>query len=84
MVTRQLRIILLCKCLAEKNTPRAQIASELKIHDFVVNEALSHGKSFSREKLISALENCLDTDIRIKSGLITPELGIEMLIISVE
>jgi len=80
MVTRQLRLILLCKCLAEKNTPRVQIAKELKIHDFVVGEAISQAKNFTSKELIAALENCQSTDIRIKSGLITPELGVEMLL----
>lgn len=82
MVIRQLRLTLLCKCHMEKNTPRATIAKELKIMEFVISEAISHGKRYTTEQLISALENCQDTDIRIKSGLITPELGVEMLIVS--
>jgi DNA polymerase-3 subunit delta len=83
MITRQLRITLLCKCHAEKNTPRPQIAKELKLHDFAVSEAISQGRGQTTEKLISALEECQAADIRIKSGLITPELAVEMLIISV-
>jgi DNA polymerase-3 subunit delta len=82
MIIRQLRIILLCKCHAEKNTPYAQIAKELNIRDFVIPEALSHGKRFTKEKLIAALENCQDTDVRIKTGLLAPETGVELLLIS--
>jgi len=81
MLIRQLRIILLCKCHAEKNTLRSQISKELGLRDFMINEALAHGKRFTTEGLIAALENCSDTDIRIKTGLLAPEIGVEMLII---
>jgi len=79
MVIRQLRIILLCKCHAEKNTPRSVIAKELNLRDFVVNEALS--SRFTTAQLIRALRSCMDTDIRIKTGLLSPEIGVELLII---
>ncbi|MCL2223852.1 MAG: DNA polymerase III subunit delta [Defluviitaleaceae bacterium] len=82
MIIRQLRITLLCKCLAEKNTPRPQIVKELKLHEFAISEAISQGRGVTSEKLISALENCQNTDIRIKSGLITAEIGVEMLVMS--
>ncbi|MCL2357039.1 MAG: DNA polymerase III subunit delta [Defluviitaleaceae bacterium] len=81
MMIRQLRIILLCK--VQKETPRAQLAKELKIMEFVIPEALSHGKRFSEEQLIAALEKCLDTDVRMKTGLIAPEIGVEMLLLSI-
>ncbi|MCL1844939.1 MAG: hypothetical protein FWF77_03450 [Defluviitaleaceae bacterium] len=82
MIIRQLRIILLCMAHTKKNTPRAQIAKELKIMDFVINEALSHGRRFTEESLIAALERCSDTDLRMKTGLVAPEIGVEMLLIS--
>ncbi|MCL1843170.1 MAG: DNA polymerase III subunit delta [Defluviitaleaceae bacterium] len=81
MIIRQLRIMLLCKSYAEKNTPRHKIAKDLNIHEFVIPEALSHARRFSAGELISALENCLETDVRVKSGLIAPEIGVELLII---
>ncbi|MCL2199081.1 MAG: DNA polymerase III subunit delta [Defluviitaleaceae bacterium] len=82
MIIRQLRIILLCKCHAEKHTPNIQIARELNIRDFVVSEALLHGKRFTKQSLIAALESCQSTDIKIKTGLISPELGVEILLVS--
>jgi DNA polymerase III delta subunit len=83
MIIRQLRIILLCKCHSEKSTPRADIAKELKIQDFVISEALSHSKRFTTGQLISALEGCQSTDIKMKTGLISPETGVELLIIEI-
>jgi DNA polymerase-3 subunit delta len=83
MIIRQLRIILLCKCHSEKNTPRADIAKELKIQDFVISEALSHSRRFTTGQLISALKSCQSTDVKMKTGLITPETGVELLIIEI-
>jgi len=82
MVIRQLRIMLLCKCRAEENATPYEIARELGLRDFMVNEALSHGRRFTPAQLVAALENCQDTDIRIKTGLATQEMGVEMLIVS--
>lgn len=82
MVIRQLRIILLCKCHAEKGTHIAQIARELNLRDFMVDEALRHGRRFTTAQLIAALESCQETDLRVKTGLIAPEIGVEMLLVS--
>ena len=83
MIIRQLRIILLCKCANEKNIPRPKIAGELNIRDFVVSEALAQGKRFTKEHLILSLKDCQDTDIKIKTGLISQEIGVEMLLLRV-
>ncbi|MCL2217645.1 MAG: DNA polymerase III subunit delta [Defluviitaleaceae bacterium] len=80
MIIRQLRIILLCKCAEEKGLPKAQIAKELNIRDFVISEARAQGRRFSKEQLLAALKNCQDTDIKIKTGLLAPEIGVEMLL----
>ena len=81
MIIRQIRLILLCKLGLEKNLPRAKIASDLKIRDFVVNEVSAHGRRFTKEKLIGLLQDCLDTDVKIKTGLVSDEIGVEMLLV---
>jgi len=80
MIIRQLRIILLCKCAEEKNIPRRQIEKDLNIRDFVIREALSHGLRFTKAQLLSALNNCQDTDLKIKTGRLAPEIGVEVLL----
>lgn len=83
MIIRQLRIILLCKCHSDKNTPKFQIAKNLNIRDFVVAEALNHARRFTTQELISGLTLCQDTDLNIKTGLISQEIGVELLIIKI-
>jgi len=81
MIIRQFRIILLSKCAKEKGMTIMQTAAKLNLRDFMVLEALGQGQRFTVEALVKALEDCMETDIKIKTGLISPEFGVEMLII---
>ena len=81
MIARQFRMILQCKASAEKRLSQAEIASSLGLRDFIVRECIKQGQQFSSERLISALADCQDTDIRIKTGLMEAELGVELLIV---
>jgi len=81
MIVRQFRIILLSKCANEKGMTIYETAKEFNLRDFMVSEALGQGQRFSVAELLEALENCLDTDVKIKTGLISPEFGVEMLIV---
>ena len=81
MIIRQIRLILLCKLGFELNIPRSKIASDLKIRDFVVSEVSAHGRRFTKEKLLWLLQDCLDTDVKIKTGLLSDEIGVEMLLL---
>ena len=81
MVARQFRMILQCKACAGKQMPQPQIASTLGLRDFIVRECLRQAENFSEERLLLALSDCQDTDIRIKTGLMEGELGVELLIV---
>ena len=81
MIIRQFRIILLSMCAKQKGMTILQTAKELNLRDFMVSEALDYGKRFTVERLIDALTDCLETDVKMKTGLISPELGVEMLIV---
>ena len=81
MIIRQFRIILLTKSAIVKGLSIVQISKELKVHEFAIREAVEHGQRVTCEKLVEALNYCQDTDTRIKQGLITPDLGVEILII---
>jgi len=79
MIIRQFRIMLLSKAAKDKGLTILQTAKELNLRDFMVSEAL--GFKFTLERLLGALNDCQETDIKIKTGLISPEFGVEMLII---
>ena len=81
MIARQFRMILQCKACAEKKLNEKQIAQTLNIRDFIVRECLRQGRNYPVDRLINALSDCQDTDIKIKTGLIDGELGVELLIV---
>jgi len=80
MIIRQFRIVLLSKCAKERGMTIYDTAKELGLRDFMVQEALGQGRRFTVDGLLTALEDCMDTDVKVKTGLISPELGVEMLI----
>ena len=79
MMARQFRLILQCKACVEKGV--RDVAGTLGLRDFIVRECLRQGQNFTKARLIEALSDCQDTDIRIKTGLIDGELGVELLIV---
>lgn len=81
MIARQFRIILQTKYLYNKSYNINSIASELGLRDFMVKEALNQSKNFSIKILLQALNDCLNTDESIKTGKMTDELAVELLII---
>ena len=81
MIIRQLRLILLCKLGLEKKIPRAKLAGDIKVRDFVISEVSAHGKRFTKDKLMALLQDCLDTDVKIKSGFVSDVTGVEMLLL---
>jgi DNA polymerase-3 subunit delta len=80
MMARQFRLILQCTAAKAKKMPAAEISRVLGLRGFVVDEALRQGKLLDSETLIFALKDCLDMDIRIKTGLMGAEPGVEVLI----
>ena len=81
MIIRQFRILLLAKCAKEKGLTIMQTAKEFNLRDFMVSEALSLGQKFTIQKLVDALKDCQKVDRDIKVGVISHELGVELLII---
>ena len=82
MLARQFRFYLQCTHLAAKMSQK-DIAAQLALHPFAVREFVESGRSFSREAMLKALENCLETDFSIKNGHIGDVLGVEVLIIKI-
>jgi len=79
MMARQFRLVLQCKVCSEKGV--RDIAGTLNLRDFIVRECVKQGQNFSSSRLVSALTDCQDTDLRIKTGLMEAELGVELLIV---
>jgi DNA polymerase III subunit delta len=68
MVTRQFRLMLEMKAHHEQGTHPKSIATQMKVHPFVVTNTLKYCRNFSKDQLQSSLEKLLDVDRRLKTG----------------
>ncbi|MEG0641442.1 MAG: DNA polymerase III subunit delta [Clostridium sp.] len=81
MITRQFRILYSVKLLIDEGKESSYIISTLKLHDFVYKGILKIISSWESKEIKLVLEDALDTDYNIKNGKISPELGLELLIL---
>jgi len=81
MIIRQFRILLMVKAAIEKGMPKHQMTKAFGLKSFIIDEAESQCRRFTIKKIIGALEECQDTDIKIKTGSINAEAGVELLIL---
>ncbi len=82
LLTRQFRNLLYVKIRQEKGYGQKEIASQLKLHPYVVQLALQQTKRYSKPYLRRALIACADTDYAIKTGRDVKERAVELLLIS--
>ncbi|MCL2202746.1 MAG: DNA polymerase III subunit delta [Defluviitaleaceae bacterium] len=81
MLIRQFRILLLCKCANEKKHTKPQMAKAFGLRPFMVDEALTQARRYTTTRLLHALADCQDTDLRIKTGRVDGAMGVELLIV---
>ena len=80
MISRQFTVIMQVRQLQIQGYSNKSIAERLKIHPFAVGKAIKQTKNFSDEIIIDILNSILESDFKIKNGLIKDTLSIEILI----
>lgn len=80
LITRQFRMIFTSSLLFEDGLSYVEIGQKLEIRDFAVKEYVRQAKRFSKEEWKMALEDCLKTDLDIKTGRAAEEGAVELLI----
>ncbi len=80
MIARQFKVIIQVRQLQLQGHSSKSIADRLKLHPFVVGKALKQTKNFSDEIIIDILNSILESDFKIKNGLVRDTLAIEILI----
>ena len=80
MISRQFKVIMQVRQLQTQGHSTKSIAERLKLHPFVVGKALKQTKNFSDKIIIDILNFILESDFKIKNGLIKDTLSIEILI----
>jgi len=81
MVTRHFNLMLQAKDLLQKGADKQTLVSKMKIAPFQADMYIRQSRAFTLEYLKAALQDCAETDYRIKSGLSDMRMGVEMLLI---
>lgn len=80
MVVRQFRLIILVKDLAGRGENPASIAQTLGIHPFVARKLHTQSANFTLAQLERIYRYLLDLDVAIKTGDMTPETALDLLV----
>lgn len=81
MITRQFRLLLQWRDLAERGVAFEQINAQLKLHPFVARKLADQARNFSLTQLEAIYPKLLDTDVAIKTGRSEPTLALDVLVI---
>lgn len=80
MIARQFRLIMMAKDLSGREENKASIARLLGIHPYVARKVLAQSAHFTLAQLERVYRYLLDLDLAIKSGDLTPEAALDLLV----
>ena len=81
LMTREYRLLFHVKALAEQGYGRKEIASKAGIHPFAAGRYLDQAKRFRLGELRSIMEEGAQIEQRVKTGLLTDSLAVELFIV---
>lgn len=81
MIARQLRLLVIAKDLAEAGAKQDEIGHRLGVRsDFVVRKTVETARRYPWATLRALYAKLLEADLRVKRGLLTEDLSLEVLI----
>ncbi len=80
MIAKQFRVVMQVRQFQSEGYTSKVISEKLKLHSFVVGKALKQASNFSDEIIIDMLNYILESDYKIKNGLIKDTLAVEILV----
>ena len=81
MMARQFRMILKVKYMRQKGHGSQSIVSRTGYRAFMVTECVRQSTNFTFAQLEEAIRECLEADENIKTGMMKPELAVELILI---
>ncbi|KGA98462.1 DNA polymerase III subunit delta [Alkalihalobacillus alcalophilus ATCC 27647 = CGMCC 1.3604] len=81
LLTRQFRIYYQVKELSSRGYSQKEIASQMKLHPYVVKLATQRLHQFNEKRLYALMELAAETDYAIKTGKTEKVLAVELLIL---
>lgn len=80
MIIRQFRLLLLSREILDHNGGEADISSQLKTHPYVSRKIASQARQFSQIQLEGIYHRLLDIDSELKTGVMSGDLNVDLLI----
>ncbi len=80
LIARQFRQLYQVKELNAEGMPASEIAKQAGIMPFAVKRYLAQAKQFTKEQLRKAVEECVESEEAVKTGLMNDRLSVELLI----
>lgn len=81
MMARQFRMILKVKYMRQKGHANQSIATRTGFRHFMITECANQAPNFSFKQLEGAIKECLEADEAIKTGMMRPDLAVELILI---
>jgi len=81
LITRQFHQLLLLKSLSGQGLDRSELAKKAGIPPFALGKYQAQCRKFTADKLRQAVEDCVDTEERVKTGQMGDQISVELLIV---
>lgn len=81
LIARQFRSLYKVSLCRERGENSYIIASQVGLSSYIVDKLIRQANNFSTKELANALADCGETEYKIKSGLLTDKIGVELLLV---
>ncbi len=81
LMIRQYRILFQVKALLQQGYGKKEIASKAGLHPFAAGKYMKQAKRFRIQELRAVMEDGADIEQRVKTGLLTDNLAVELFIV---
>ena len=81
LLARQFNLIMQVKELSQAGYDQSRIAKQTGLQPFVVRNYSAYARKYSTEALRSAVEECVRTEEKVKTGYMTDAMSVELLLV---
>ena len=81
LIGRQFNMLLQVKELVRKGNGQRMIAEKMNLKPFIAGKYMTQASGFDLKYLKQAVEDCAEADFAIKSGKMTDQMSVELLIV---
>ncbi len=82
LISRQFNLLLQVKELVKKGYPQKLIGEKVGLQSFIAGKYMTQASGFGTAFLKKAVNDCVETDYAVKTGQMTDQLGVELLIVN--